>query len=88
MISRYSSPAILLLLVWFCLPAFAQFGGFFQQGFPFGGHFQNQHAQDPSGSQRQHKGWAEFEGGMWNGAEETPLKEQSIVERDMSAQRP
>lgn len=51
---------ILLLLL--CLPiALAQFGGFFQQGFPFGGHHHQQQQQDQGG--RAHKGWQEMDSG-------------------------
>jgi hypothetical protein len=54
-------PQILLLLL--CLPfALAQFGGFFQQGFPFGGHHHQQQQQDQGG--RAHKGWQEMDTGM------------------------
>ena len=57
----------LLFVLWACVlciaPVLAQFGNFFQHGFPFGGQ-QQQHHQDPHpGSHRQYKGWAEFETG-------------------------
>ncbi|KAL7418596.1 Long chronological lifespan protein 2 [Cryptotrichosporon argae] len=43
------------------LAVLAQFGGFFQQGFPFGQQPQQQQPQPPPGGARQHKGWAEME---------------------------
>ena len=53
------------LLVFACAPALvlAQFGGFFQQGFPFHpfGQGQQQQQQQPTG--RQHKGWTEMDAG-------------------------
>ncbi|WVQ84094.1 long chronological lifespan protein 2 [Cryptococcus sp. DSM 104549] len=48
-------PLLGLLLLPF---AFAQFGQFFQQGFPFGGHH-HQQQQEPPAPGRQHKGWDE-----------------------------
>lgn len=59
-ISTLSIPHILIFLL--CLPiALAQFGGFFQQGFPFGGHHHQQQQQDQGG--RAHKGWQEMDSG-------------------------
>lgn len=51
---------ILLLALPF---AVAQFGGFFQGGFPFGGGG-HQHHEPPKRPDRQYKGWTEMEGGM------------------------
>jgi len=41
--------------------ALAQFGNFFQQGFPFGGHHHQQ--QQPQEGGRTHKGWQEMDAG-------------------------
>ena len=41
--------------------ALAQFGNFFQQGFPFGGHHHQQ--QQPQEGGRTHKGWQEMDTG-------------------------
>jgi hypothetical protein len=51
-----------LLLLPFTL---AQFGNFFQHGFPFGGgHFQSGQQEAPRPPGRQHKGWTEMESGV------------------------
>lgn len=56
--------SVYVFILLFSLPAaVAQFGGFFQNGFPFGGH-QHQHQQqqhDQGG--RAHKGWHEMDSG-------------------------
>jgi hypothetical protein len=59
--SAFTLPHIFILLL--CLPlALAQFGNFFQQGFPFGNqHHQQQQPQDGG---RAHKGWQEMDSGM------------------------
>jgi hypothetical protein len=59
--SAFTLPQIFLFLL--CLPlALAQFGNFFQQGFPFGNqHHQQQQPQDGG---RAHKGWQEMDSGM------------------------
>ncbi|KAK8846791.1 hypothetical protein IAR55_005879 [Kwoniella newhampshirensis] len=54
--------SFVFLLLTMPLSAFAQFGQFFQQGFPFGGHHaQHQHQQHQGGGggggSRQFKGW-------------------------------
>jgi hypothetical protein len=50
-----------LVASFYPLQVVAQFGNFFQGGFPFGG-FQHQQHHDQT-PQRQHKGWTEFENG-------------------------
>jgi len=57
----FTLPNVFIILL--CLPlAFAQFGNFFQQGFPFGNqHHQQQQPQDGG---RAHKGWEEMDTGM------------------------
>ncbi|WWC67724.1 uncharacterized protein I206_101636 [Kwoniella pini CBS 10737] len=52
--------AVLLLL---CIIPFtlAQFGGFFQHGFPFGGHGPQHHGDNNNGIKREHKGWHEMD---------------------------
>lgn len=58
------SSIIRILLFLFLLPAvFAQFGGFFQGGFPFGGGHQQEAQRRPD---RQYKGWTEMEAGEPN----------------------
>ncbi|ORY27768.1 hypothetical protein BCR39DRAFT_537068 [Naematelia encephala] len=57
------TPLVLLGSVAF-LPSLvlAQFGSFFQGGFPFGQHpFHQQEQQEPGNDGRQHKGWSEME---------------------------
>jgi hypothetical protein len=57
----FTLPQIFLFLL--CLPlALAQFGNFFQQGFPFGNQHHQQ--QQPQEGGRAHKGWQEMDSGM------------------------
>lgn len=61
-----ASPSILAQAILFMLAlpvVLAQFGGFFQGGFPFGGHQHQQEAiRKPD---RQYKGWSEMESGTF-----------------------
>ncbi|RSH83868.1 Long chronological lifespan protein 2 [Saitozyma podzolica] len=54
---------LLTLVTLLLLPlTLAQFGNFFQGGFPFGGgHFQGNQQDAPKSPGRQHKGWTEME---------------------------
>lgn len=58
---------LLTLIALLLLPlTLAQFGNFFQGGFPFGGgHFQGNQQDAPKSPGRQHKGWTEMESGEW-----------------------
>lgn len=60
---------LLTLITLLLLPlTLAQFGNFFQGGFPFGGgHFQGNQQDAPKSPGRQHKGWTEMESGEWGG---------------------
>ncbi|WWC87089.1 uncharacterized protein L201_001975 [Kwoniella dendrophila CBS 6074] len=53
------------IITLFLLPlTLAQFGGFFQGGFPFGGHghgHQHHEHQNDHGIRREHKGWNEMD---------------------------
>jgi hypothetical protein len=64
---------LLTLVTLLLLPlTLAQFGNFFQGGFPFGGgHFQGNQQDAPKSPGRQHKGWTEMESGEWGGSRHT-----------------
>lgn len=55
----------LVLAFALAVPASAQFGGFFQQAFNFGGHQQQQQQQGDPAGRREHKGWHEMHEGEW-----------------------
>ncbi|WRT64976.1 uncharacterized protein IL334_001917 [Kwoniella shivajii] len=59
MLFNFSTFLFTLVLLPF---TFAQFGGFFQGGFPFGGHGPPHHQdQQQQGIRREHRGWNEMD---------------------------
>jgi hypothetical protein len=67
MVFRSISHSALCMIIALCiLPlTMAQFGNFFQGGFPFGGGGGGEQHQQQQRPRREHKGWSEMESGEW-----------------------